>query len=67
MTRMNSDEELTVFDRATEKLNLYVPLCLEDNCSDGARKFLQPGGEYVYDNVDRFTQMAEEKAREERK
>ncbi|MBO6309791.1 MAG: hypothetical protein J6N70_13315 [Oribacterium sp.] len=23
--------------------------------------------EYVYDNVDRFTQMAEEKAREERK
>ena len=67
MTRMNSDGELTVFDRATEKLNLYVPLCLEDNCSDDARKFLQPGGEYVYDNVDRFTQMAKEKAREERK
>ena len=32
---------------ATEKLDLYVPLCLEDGCADDAGKFLQPGGPYV--------------------
>ena len=44
---MNRAEEQTIFDRATEKLDLYVPLCLEDNCAGDAIKFLQPGGEYV--------------------
>ena len=44
---MNRDEEQTIFDRATEKLDLYVPLCLEDNCADDAAAFLQPGGPYV--------------------
>ncbi|MCR4682355.1 MAG: hypothetical protein K5647_03370 [Clostridiales bacterium] len=44
---MNEEEEKAIFDRATEKLDFYVPLCLEEGCSDDARKFLQPGGEYV--------------------
>ena len=45
--RMNEKEEKAIFDRATEKLDLYVPLCLEEGCSDDAGKFLQPGGEYI--------------------
>ncbi len=28
---MEKTEEKAIFDRATEKLDLYVPLCLEDN------------------------------------
>ena len=44
---MEKTEEKTIFDRATEKLDLYVPLCLEDGCADDARDFLQPGGPYV--------------------
>ena len=44
---MEKAEEKEIFDRATEKLDLYVPLCLEDGYSDDAREFLKPGGEYV--------------------
>ena len=44
---MEKTEEKAIFDRATEKLDLYVPLCLEDNCTDDAAAFLQPGGPYV--------------------
>ena len=44
---MEKAEEKAIFDRATEKLDLYVPLCLEDGCADDAREFLRPGGQYV--------------------
>ncbi len=44
---MDNAEEKSIFEKATEKLDLYVPLCLEDDCADDARKFLQPGGPYV--------------------
>ena len=44
---MTKSEEKAIFDRATEKLDLYVPLCLEDGCTEDAIKFLQPGSEYV--------------------
>ena len=44
---MEKTEEKKIFDLATEKLDLYVPLCLEDNCADDAAAFLQPGGPYV--------------------
>lgn len=44
---MEKTEEKKIFDLATEKLGLYVPLCLEDGCGEDARAFLQPGGEYV--------------------
>ena len=44
---MDKTEEKAIFDKATEKLDLYVPLCLKDNYVDYAREFLQPGGEYV--------------------
>ena len=44
---MEKTEEKAIFDRVTEKLDLYVPLCLEDNCVDDAAAFLQPGGPYV--------------------
>ncbi len=44
---MEKTEEKAMFDRATEKLDLYVPLCLEDGCVDDARDFLRSGGQYV--------------------
>ena len=44
---MDKTEEKAIFDKATEKLDLYVLLCLKDNYVDYAREFLQPGGEYV--------------------
>ncbi|MBR6427071.1 MAG: hypothetical protein IKS28_04515, partial [Clostridia bacterium] len=44
---METTEEKKIFDKATEKLDLYVPLCLEDNCADDAAAFLQPGGPYM--------------------
>jgi len=44
---MEKAEEKAIFDKATEKLDLYVPLCLEDGCVDDAREFLQPGGQYM--------------------
>ena len=51
---MDRTEEKAIFDRATEKLDLYVPLCIGDGCADDARKFLQPGGEYVRFAVKEF-------------
>ncbi len=51
---MDRTEEKAIFDRATEKLDLYVPLCLKDNCADHAGEFLQPGGEYVRFAVKEF-------------
>ena len=44
---MTKNEEKVIFDRSTEKLDLYVPLCLNDNYADHAKEFLQPGGQYV--------------------
>ena len=41
---MTKEEEKAIFDRATEKLDLYVPLLLKHNYVDAAREFLQPGG-----------------------
>lgn len=51
---MDKAEEKAIFDRATEKLDLFVPLCLKDDCVDEARVFLQPGGEYVRFAVKEF-------------
>ena len=51
---MEKAEEKAIFDRATEKLDLYVPLCLEDGCADNAKEFLQPGGQYVRFAVKEF-------------
>ena len=51
---MDKTEEKKIFDKATEKLDLYVPLCLDDGTADDARKFLQPGGEYVRFAVKEF-------------
>ena len=51
---MEKIEEKKIFDLATEKLGLYVPLCLEDGCGEDARAFLQPGGEYVRFAVKEF-------------
>ncbi len=44
---LDRDEESAIFDRATEQLDLFVPLCLKDNYFDEVREFLQPGGQYV--------------------
>ena len=44
---MEKTEEKKIFDLATEKLDLHVPLSLEDGCTEDARAFLQPGGPYV--------------------
>ena len=44
---MEKTEEKKIFDLATEKLDLYVPLSLEDGCTEDARAFLQPGRPYV--------------------
>ena len=52
--KLHKTEEKTIFDKATEKLDLYVPLCLEDNYIDEAREFLQPGGQYVRFAVKEF-------------
>jgi hypothetical protein len=51
---MEKTEEKKIFDLATEKLDLYVPLCLEDGSTEDARAFLQPGGEYVRFAVKEF-------------
>ena len=51
---MDKTEEKAIFDKATEKLDLFVPLCLKDNYVDEAREFLQPGGEYVRYAVKEF-------------
>ena len=51
---MNQAEEKAIFDRATEKLDLYVPLLLKHDHTDDAREFLQPGGQYVRFAVKEF-------------
>ena len=51
---MNEAEEKTIFDRATEKLDLYVPLLLKYDQIDDAKEFLQPGGPYVRFAVKEF-------------
>ncbi len=51
---MEKAEEKAIFDRATEKLDLYVPLCLKDDCADEAKEFLKPHGEYVRFAVKEF-------------
>ncbi len=51
---MTKIEEKDIFDKATEKLDLYVPLCLEDDCANDAREFLKPGGAYVRFAVKEF-------------
>ena len=51
---MTKEEEKAIFDRATEKLDLYVPLLLKHNYVDAAREFLQPGGAYVRFAVKEF-------------
>ncbi len=51
---MDRAEEKAIFDRAKEKLDLYVPFCLEDGYVDDAREFLKPGGQYVRFAVKEF-------------
>ncbi|MBO4770846.1 MAG: hypothetical protein J5563_08710 [Clostridia bacterium] len=51
---MDRTEEKAIFDRATEKLDLFVPLCLEDNYVSEAKEFLDPGGQYVRFAVKEF-------------
>ena len=51
---MEKIEEKAIFDKATEKLDLYAPLLLKHDCVDEAREFLQPGGEYVRFAVKEF-------------
>lgn len=51
---MDKTEEKNIFDKATEKLDLYVPFLLNyDHISD-AKEFLQPGGQYVRFAVKEF-------------
>ena len=45
--KMDKAEEKAIFDRATEKIDLYVPILLEEGLVDDAKEFLQPGGQYV--------------------
>ena len=54
MKHQTEAEEKTIFDRATEKLDLYVPSLLKYNHTDDAREFLQPGGPYVRFAVKEF-------------
>ena len=51
---MDTAEEKAIFEKATEKLDLFVPLCLKGNYVDEAREFLQPGGQYVRFAVKEF-------------
>ena len=51
---MDIAEEKSIFDRATEKLDLYVPLLLKHNYVDAAKEFLRPGGPYVRFAVKEF-------------
>jgi len=46
--------EQEIFETATEKLDVYVPCCLKQDCRDVAVEFLQPGGEYVRFAVKEF-------------
>ena len=51
---MDPAEEKAILDRATEKLDLYLPLLLEHQYVDEAKAFAQPGGEYVRFTVKEF-------------
>ena len=51
---MDPAEEKAIFDRATEKLDLYLPLLLEHHYVDEAKAFVQPGGPYVRFTVKEF-------------
>lgn len=48
------ETEKDIFDRATEKLDLYVPTLLKHDYVKEAREFLVPGGEYVRFAVKEF-------------
>ncbi len=51
---MERTDEKAIFDQATEKLDLYVPLLLKHDSVSYAKEFLQPGGEYVRFAVKEF-------------
>ena len=51
---MDISEEKAIFEKATEKLDLYVPVLLKHDYADYAKEFLQPGGEYVRFAVKQF-------------
>ena len=51
---MDNIDERTVFDTATEKLDVYVPSLLKHQRADLAKEFLQPGGQYVRFAVKQF-------------
>jgi hypothetical protein len=51
---MDQIEEKGIFDRATGKLDLYVPSHLKCGETDGAKAFLAPGGPYVRFAVKQF-------------
>ena len=44
---MDKTEEKAIFERATQQLDLYVPLLLKAGLDGEAEAFLQPGGQYV--------------------
>ena len=44
---MDDKEEKKIFDRATEKLDLFVPSLLKHGYTDRAKEFLTPRGEYM--------------------
>lgn len=46
--------EKEIFDTATEKLDLYAPICIKYDQPDQAAEFLKPGGEYVRFAVKEF-------------
>ena len=51
---MDKIDEKTIFDTATEKLDIYVPSLLKYQKTDMAREFLSPGGPYVRFAVKQF-------------
>ena len=48
---MDQIEEKEIFDRATGKLDLYVPSLLKCGETDGAKAFLAPGGPFVFRRI----------------
>ena len=52
--KMEKTEEKAIFDKATEKLDLYVPFLLKYDHTDRAKEFLSIGGEYVRFAVKEF-------------
>ena len=51
---MDTAKEIKIFDKATEKLDLYVPFLLQYGHVDDAKEFLKPGGQYVRFAVKQF-------------